>query len=73
VSRLSLRQPELNERAKRYSVLADAAGAALARSVQALDARDSEAAAASQQEFDSIAEQEADLVRDINQLCLGDS
>ena len=72
VSRLTLSEPELIAYAKRYSGLADAAGAALAEGVKAIDAQDPEAARASQRRFDEVAKQEAALVQEINQLCLGE-
>lgn len=73
VSKLKLDEPALVERAKRYSGLAKAASVALTAGVQALRAGDPEAAEASQQQFDGVAQQEAALVREINDLCLKDA
>jgi len=70
VSKLKLTEPALVERAQRYSGLAKAAGVALTAGVQALRAGDPKAADASQQQFDGVAQQEAALVREINDLCL---
>ncbi|HEY6727780.1 MAG TPA: hypothetical protein VI197_27290 [Polyangiaceae bacterium] len=72
VSKLKLSEPALVERAQRYSGLAKAAGVALTAGVQALRAGDPKAADASQQQFDGVAQQEAALVREINDLCLND-
>lgn len=72
VSRLKLTEPELVEKAKRYSGLAQDAGAALTSGVKALNEQDPKAAEASQQQFDGVAKQEAALVREINDLCLND-
>lgn len=73
VSRLQLTEPELVDKAKRYSGLAQDAGAALTSGVKALNAQDPKAAEASQREFDGVAKQEAALVREINDLCLNDN
>lgn len=72
VSKLKLSEPALVERAQRYSGLAKAAGVALTAGVQALRAGDPKAADASQKQFDGVAQQEAALVREINDLCLKD-
>jgi len=72
VAALSLTEPELVSRAKSYSTLAEAAGDALSEGVKAVKARDPEKAKQSQLSFDQIAKKEAALVREINQLCLGD-
>ncbi len=73
VHQLELTEPELASRAERYSKLATGASETLLRGVKALDDQDSKAAQASQREFEGIAKREATLVREINQLCLGDS
>lgn len=73
VAKLKLSEPALVDRAQRYSGLAKAAGAALTLGVQALKAGDPKAADASQKQFDGVAQQEAALVREINDLCLKDS
>lgn len=70
VAKLKLSEPALVERAQRYSGLANAAGAALTAGVQALRAGDPKAAEASQKQFDGVAQEEAALVREINDLCL---
>jgi len=70
VAKLKLTEPALVERAQRYSGLAKAAGAALTAGVHALKAGDPKAADASQKQFDGVAQQEAALVREINDLCL---
>lgn len=72
VAKLKLSEPALVDRAQRYSGLAKAAGAALTAGVQALKAGDPKAADASQKQFDGVAQQEAALVREINDLCLKD-
>jgi hypothetical protein len=72
VSKLNLSEPELVARAERYSGLAKAAGAALTAGFQALEAGDPRAAEASQKQFDTVAQEEAALVREINDLCLSD-
>lgn len=72
VLKLPLTEPELVQRAERYSTLARAAGKALSMGVKALDERDQKAADASQARFESVAKQEAELVREINRLCLAD-
>jgi len=72
VAQLKLTEPTLVERAQRYSGLAQAAGAALTAGVQALKAGDPKAAEASQKQFDGVAQEEAALVREINDLCLKD-
>jgi len=72
VAKLKLSEPALVDRAQRYSGLAKAAGAALTAGVQALKAGDPKAADASQKQFDGVAQQEAALVREINELCLKD-
>ena len=73
VAKLKLSEPALIDRAQRYSGLAKAAGAALTAGVQALKAGDPKAADASQKQFDGVAQQEAALVREINDLCLKDA
>jgi len=72
VSKLNLSDPDLVARAERYSGLAKAAGAALTAGFQALKAGDPKAAEASQKQFDAVAQEEAALVREINDLCLSD-
>ena len=72
VSKLKLSEPALIERAQRYSGLAKAAGVTLTAGVQALRAGDPKAAEASQKQFDAVAQDEAALVREINDLCLKD-
>jgi len=72
VTRLPLTEPELIQRAQRYSKLAQAAGAALTEGVTAVKARDPAKAKQSQERFDRVAKQEAELVMEINNLCLGD-
>ena len=70
VTKLPLTEPELVSRAKQYAALAQQAGAALAQGAKALNDRDPKAAEASQEQFDRVAQQEAELVAEINQFCL---
>ena len=72
VTTLKLSEPALVDRAQRYSGLAKAAGSALTAGAQALKAGDPKAAEASQKQFDGVAQEEAALVREINDLCLKD-
>ena len=72
VSQLPLTEPALVSRAKRYSELAKAAGSALGDAVKAIKARDPDKAKESQERFDRVAKEESALVREINDMCLGD-
>lgn len=71
VQALALTEPELVSRAKQYAGLAEQASAALSQGAKALNDQNPEAAEASQQQFDRVAEQEAVLVAEINRFCLG--
>ena len=59
-------------RAKRYSELAKAASEALNAGVKAVKARDPDKAKQTQERFDHVAKEESELVREINDLCLGE-